>query len=33
MTEWIEWATGVADAYDPLATWTEQLPELVQKPR
>jgi hypothetical protein len=31
--EWIEWATGVADAYDPLATWAEQLPERVQKPR
>lgn len=31
--EWIEWATGVADAYDPLATWAEKLPERVQKPR
>jgi hypothetical protein len=30
---WIEWAMGVADAYDPLATWAEQLPERVQKPR
>jgi len=31
--EWIEWATSVADAYDPLATWAEQVPERVQKPR
>lgn len=31
--EWIEWATGVADAYDPLATWAEQLPDRVRKPR
>lgn len=31
--EWIEWATGVAVAYDPLATWAEQLPERVHKPR
>jgi hypothetical protein len=31
--EWIEWATGVADAYDPLAARAEQLPERVQKPR
>ncbi len=31
--EWIEWATGVADAYDPLATWAEQLPGRAQKPR
>jgi hypothetical protein len=30
---WIEWAMGVADAYDPLATWAEQPPERVQKPR
>ncbi|MFM7205428.1 MAG: hypothetical protein ACKO4T_01985 [Planctomycetaceae bacterium] len=29
--EWVEWATGVADACDPLATWAEQLPERVQK--
>lgn len=26
-------ATGVAVAYDQLATWAEQLPERVQKPR
>lgn len=32
-SDWIEWAMGVADAYDPLATWAEQLPERVQKPR
>ena len=31
--EWIEWATGVADAYDPLATWAEQLPDRARKPR
>lgn len=24
--ERIEWATGVADAYAPLATWAKQLP-------
>jgi hypothetical protein len=32
-SDWIEWAMGVADAYDPLATWAEKLPERVQKPR
>jgi hypothetical protein len=31
--EWIEWATGVADAFDPLATWAEQLPDRARKPR
>jgi hypothetical protein len=31
--EWIEWATGVANAYDPLAAWVEQLPERVRKGR
>jgi len=31
--DWIEWTTGVADAYDPLATWAEQLPGRVHKPR